>query len=258
MKNSFQPVTYRLTNNRFGEAVLIKAGRNKKLYIFDEDKGYNRVLRHCPSEKSIFLDEQGEKAPVMAVVFTHGQLEITKSSELITKQFLDAHPDNAANGGNWFIEIDETEEDEAFIEEEELRIELKELVRKTAKEEEGVYDLQAAVSVLEGRYVGNEMPVSEMKARLYSKIDENLNYFLDDHKNIVLFEDSFVKMKHLALRAISEDIIEKDARTRTVRWTKEKDIIYSAPAGTILMDAFSEYLMTDEGMLVGQEIAKRS
>ena len=49
---------YRLTDSRSGEAFMLKTGRNKRLLSFDESKGYQRAIRNCPNEQSIFIDEQ--------------------------------------------------------------------------------------------------------------------------------------------------------------------------------------------------------
>lgn len=257
--NSFKPVIYRLANDRFGESTLIKTGRNKKLIIYDKDKGYNRAIRHCPNEKSIFVDEQAEKPYVEAVIFTHGVFEITQPKQLITKKFLDAHPQNVANGGTWFEIVDEESNNQEFVDIEEAKLELKNLVRVKAKEEDGIYDLQATVSVLESRNVGNSMTTAELKAAIYRQIDNDYLYFMDDSgKNPIIFEDEYVKMKFLGLRALEEGIIQKDPRTRSILWVDNKEQVYQAPVGIKLMDSFAEFLMTDDGMLVGKEIANRS
>jgi hypothetical protein len=258
-KAVFKPVTYRLANNRFGESVLIKVGRNKKLTIFDSDKGYNRAIRHCPNEKSIFLDEQSEHALVAPIIFEFGQFVIEKESQLITKEFLEAHPSNVSNGGTWFEVVDEEGDSQEFVDIEEIQLDLKQLVRTTAKEEDGIYELEAVVSVLRGRYIGGTMTMAELKSAIYQQIDEDYTYFMDDSgKNITLFEDSYIKMKFLGIRAIDEGIIQKDPRTKSILWSDNKERIYQAPAGTRLMDSFAEFLMTEDGMLVGKEIANRS
>ena len=56
--------SYRLLGDRSGEAFLLKTGKNKRLLIFDTDEKINRAIRHCPNEKSIFLDEQSNHALV--------------------------------------------------------------------------------------------------------------------------------------------------------------------------------------------------
>ena len=257
-KAAFKPVTYRLTNNRFGEAALMKTGRNLKLATYDEEKKVNRLIRHAPYEKSIFVDEQGDNPFVPPVIFKFGQLVIESESDLMTKAFLDKHPDNVANGGNWFEVIDEEGDNQEFVDVEEKQLDLKQLVREKSKEDDGLYELEAVVSVLKGQYIGGTMSMAELKSIIYRQIEDDYTYFMDDNDNPIIFEDDFVKMKYLAIRAVNEGIVKQDTKTRSVVWVHNKEKIFQAPAGIRVMDSFAEFLMTEDGMLVGEEIANRS
>ena len=109
-KDQLVEKSYRLTDSRSGEAFMLKTGRNKRLLFFDEDKKYNRAIRHCPNEVSIFIDEQSEHALVEPIIFFNGLLEV-KREDQATQKFLDSHPDNSANGGNWFEQINDEQVD---------------------------------------------------------------------------------------------------------------------------------------------------
>lgn len=258
-KQPFKPVTYRVAGDRVGNSLIIKAGRRGNVYVFDENKGFNRAIRHCPNERSIFVDEQSPMAVTTPVVFEHGYFEITRPDQLITKQFLDAHPKNKANGGRFFEIVDEQKEDQAYIEVEEIKVELKSLVNSKSKEEDGLYALQATVSALEGRaIVGDEMLLSELKAKLYSAIDEDYELFVDEKGNPTIFEDSHVNMSYVVLRAKKEGVIKTDDISRTVSWAKGGEQIFKGPIGVPIMDSFVDFLFTEEGLLVAKEISKRS
>ena len=50
--------------------------RQSEVIVYDESVGYNRELRYCPAEKSVFKDEQSEVARREQIVFRDGTLMI--------------------------------------------------------------------------------------------------------------------------------------------------------------------------------------
>src|SRR5210317_311482 len=84
---------YRLLDDRSGLSTIMKTGKNGKILIFDKTLNISRPIRHCPSERSIFIDEQSEHAYVEPIIFLGGNLLVPKESQM-TQQFLDASPDN--------------------------------------------------------------------------------------------------------------------------------------------------------------------
>ncbi len=250
---------YQLTNDRSGgESVLIKSGRDRRLLFFDEEVKYNRPIRHCPNEKSIFIDEQSNYALVEPVIFTWGTLEVKKTDQ-ITQKFLEAHPSNVANGGNWFEEINNEVDAKNDIEIDEKILDIKQAIRDKSKEDEGIYALEMVVAVLEDSIVtASRMTPSELKRRLYQEASNNPYYFLDDYGNVFIFDDESLQRKHIALRAISEGIIRKSPNKKSIFWSKENKLIFTAPTGVDLIDAFAEYLSTDEGILTIEEIRRRN
>jgi hypothetical protein len=249
---------YRLADNRSGLTFLLKVGRQKDLLIFDEDEGFSRPIRHCPNEPTIYADKQSEFALVEPIMFTHGYLEVPRESQ-ITQQFLDKHPNNVANGGTWFEEVNDEKEAENDLIIDELKIDIYNAVRSKAAEDGGEYELEAVVAVLENSVqTASEMTPKSLKRRIYQEIEANPLYFADDNGNITIFEDDYVNRKYFVLRAIKEAVIKKSPNNKSMVWVKDSKMIATAPRGLELVEYFADFLSTDEGMLVSEEIKRRS
>lgn len=250
--------SYRLTDSRSGEAFMLKTGRNKKLLHFDENVKYNRAIRHCPNEKSIYIDEQSDHALVDPIIFIKGFLTV-KREDQTTQKFLAAHPDNVANKGGWFEEINDEVEAGEDIEREELITEIKQVIKKKGDEEDGIYALEMIVSILLNSITtASKMSKSELKREIYNYVDVDPYYFTDDVNNVNIFDDEHIQRKYLTMRAIKDNIIKKSPNKKSILWTSGNNVIATAPQGLDLIDYFSDYLSTDEGMLVIEEIKRRT
>lgn len=259
----FKNKSYRLTDDRSGLAYIIKVGKKRNLLVFDEEKGIKRPIRHCPSEPTIYADsldeiKQSDFALVEPIIFTHGYLEVDAHSQ-ITQRFLDNHPDNVANGGSLFEVVDDEKEAEDSLALDEIKIDIYNAVREQLKEDGGEYALEALVAVLENSVqVASEMGVKSLKRRIYQEIEANPYYFVDDNGNVTVFEDDYISRKYFVLRAIKEQVIKKSVNKKSMVWVKDNSLIATAPRGVELVDFFTDFLSTEEGMLVAEEIKRRS
>lgn len=250
--------SYRLTDSRSGEAFMLKTGRNKRLLAKDSEKGYNRAIRHCPNEISIFIDEQSEHALVEPIIFRNGLLDV-KPEYQSTQKFLASHPDNTANGGNWFEEINDEQEAGEDIEVEELISDIKQTVRAKGDEEDGIYALEMVASILLNSVTqAGKMTKSELKRTIYQYADSNPYYFTDDEGNVNIFDDEYLQRKYLVLRAIKDNIIKKSPNKKSMLWVSNSKVIATAPQSIDLIEHFTDYLSTDDGILVIEEIKKRT
>ena len=257
--------SYRLTDDRSGEAFLLKTGKKGNMSIFDPNfkrtdggKGARRAIRHCPNQKSIFMDEQDQYALVEPIIFLGGYLEVP-STQPITQEFLNNHPSNTANGGSWFEEVNDEIEAQEGIADDELRMDIKQLIRTTAKKKDGIHELRAVAAVLlnsvEQTY---DKGIEELKSLLYNEVDADPKYFTDEDGNITIFENDHMQRKYLTLRAVRDGIIKKSVNGKSMLWSKGSKLIATAPTSIDLVEHFAEYLTTEDGMLVAEEILKRS
>lgn len=258
MADKFIAKSYRLTDDRSGEVFLLKVGRDMNLLVFDKTKGYNRAIRHCPNEKSIFVDEQSDHALVDTIIFEKGYINV-EANQQITQKFLDAHPSNVINGGNIFEEVDDEKDAMSYVEEEDLKHEIRTVVIEKANEKDGVYALEMVASVLTGSLdETRKMTVGEMKRIIYQEIDDNPSYFTNENGEINIFDDDHMQRKYVTLRALKEGILKKSQNGRAMHWAKGDKKIVAAPVGIELIEFFTDFLSTDDGILVAEEIAKRS
>lgn len=261
-KPRYTDKSYRLTDNRTGLSYTIKTGRKRDLLVLDDDHGIKRPIRHCPSEPTIYADslddiKQADNALVEPIIFMGGYL-LVKGEDVITQRFMDAHPDNADNGGRLFELVDDEKEAEEDVEIDELKIDIYNAVREKSREDGGEYALEALVAVLEGSVAATaEMGIKSLKKRIYDEIERNPLYFTDDNGNVNIFEDDYISRKYFVLRAIKEQIISKSTNNKSMVWTKDKALIASAPRGVELTEFFTDFLSSDEGMLVAEEIKRR-
>lgn len=248
--------TYRLTNNRSGASFLLQAGTNKNLVIFDESKGYMRAIRHCPNEKSIYLEDQSPYAIVEPVIFEQGFLEV-KLQKQQTQDFLSVHPGNVANGGGLFEEIDNEAEASRDVEYDEIVSKIKNVVREKGEEEDGIYELEMVASVISGSlHTVAGMSKGELKRLIYNEIDSDPDYFINEAGDVTVFDDQDMHRKYATLSALKDGVIKKSLNGRSMLWGNGDKII-GAPQGVDITEHFSQFLSSDEGMLVFDEIKKR-
>ena len=249
---------YRLSDDRSGLSFVLKTGKQKNLLVFDEQLGISRPIRHCPNEPTIYADKQSEFALVEPIIFMHGYLEVPREAQ-VTQAFLDTHPDNVSNGGIWFEEVNDEKEAEADLVIDEIKIDIYNAVRAKLKEDGGVYELEAVVAVLENSVaIAADMSPQALKRRIYQEVESNPLYFTDDNKNVTIFEDDYINRKYFVLRAIKESIIKKSANNKSMVWVKDNKMIATAPRGLDLVEYFADFLSTEDGMLVSEEIKRRS
>jgi len=250
--------TYRLANDRSGITYNIKTGKSGNLTYYDEELGYPVAIRHCTNEKTIELEKQSNFARVTRVMFINGYLDVA-ANETITQDFLSKHPDNVANGGQLFEFVDDNEDARQEVEEEDLILDIKTAVREAAKEDGGISKLEAVVASLENSFeIAKDMTPEALKRRIYQEADENPYYFTDDSGECNIFEDGEATRRHFILRAMHDGIVQASMNGRSLIWTKGKGVITTAPVGMPIVDHVVSFLETEEGMLVSQEITKKS
>jgi hypothetical protein len=252
--------TYRLTDNRSGESCVIKTGKRGNLTILDFKTQMRRAIKHCPNQKSIYVDEQDKFALVEPIIFEGGYLKVL-FDQPITQKFLDYHPSNAANAkdGGWFELVDDEIEAAEDIHTEELQIDVKSMIRKVSKEKDGIHRLSAIVAVLKGSVLeASKMGIEELKRELYNEVENDLSYFVNEAGDVTIFDNHDIQRKYLILNGIREGILKKSANGKSILWSKDGKLIVTAPRSVDTIDYFADFLTTDEGIMVAEEIVNRS
>ncbi len=252
-KRVLAPKEYRLTKYQ-PLTFELKTGRDNDLIIFDESEDTNRAIRHCKNEKSIFVDEQSKNAVVSNIIFINGFL-FTEQKDIITQDFLDAHPSN----GRLFEAIDDAADAKDMVDWEELILDIKYAIRQKAKEENGAETLRILVSVINSDPSGaSKMEVDELKNELYDAVNVNPMRFCNEEGEVTVFDDSDITRMAIAQQAFLSGVITISGDSRRVIWGDNKATICNIPLGKNATQYFSNFLETEEGMTVMREIDKRS
>ncbi len=249
--------TYRIVGDSTPLSLLLQSGKNKRLLVFDSKLKTNRAIRHCPNEKSIYIDEQSANAVCEPIIFETGFIEVG-STQTHTQEFLDKHPDNVANGGIWFEYIDEAAEAKEDIERDELIQDIKTVIREQYKQKGGIAKLEMAVSLLFGSLdQATKLNADELKRVLYNEAETNPEFFTDDNYNVNIFDDQAKIRKYLVLKGLKDGVIAKTVNGRSIVWGNDRsNVIYTAPIGKDIVESFALFLETDDGLMIASELAK--
>lgn len=253
---------YRLTDDRSGASTMIKTGKKGNLTVAEKEGSdyVRRAIRHCTNQRSVYVDEQDSHATVSPIIFINGYLPV-KATQPITQEFLDKHPSNVANGGTWFELVDEEAEAEQGLELDDLITDLKYAVKKMSRKknkDEAMHELSAVVAVItDDIRTATTYGMEQLRRIINNRIDEDPYYFTDDFGNINIFDDDLAKRKYIVLQSLDTGVLKKSFDGRTMTW-KNGETVASCPSGINLVEWFAEFLSTDDGLLVAEEIAKRS
>jgi hypothetical protein len=113
---------YELIGDRIPPVYMMKS---RGLYWFDEEAGYEREIKYCRNQQTVFVDEMKGPQRLGHIVFRNGNLFVEKEQSIL-QQFLSLyHPD----AGTVYKEFDADVEAESDIDILELQLEAMNLVK---------------------------------------------------------------------------------------------------------------------------------
>lgn len=255
-KNNTKDTLYVLTQGRTPLTYAIPAGQNFNLLRYDSETKMNLPIRHCPGEESIFVKKQSDHALCSPIIFKDGSL-LVRSTDGITKEFLDKHPKNSANGGNLFEVVDKEANAKRDNKHEDRVIDAKAEVRKLSKLKEAKQHLIPVCAIIkESLSEVEELSIPELTTILYRAVDTKVGFFLNDKGDVTIFEDKYVKNHYLTLKAIQAGIIITSPDQRVMLWADNNEEITTTPVGQDLIQTFAEFLSTKNGAQVKIKIVK--
>ena len=234
--DEFKARVYEIPRNH-GIAYMIP---QKGVTVYDKENDTVREMRYCPNEPSIWVDEQSQNAKREAIVFRNGNLIVPREKPNLRK-FLDKHPQNMANGGQVFKEVNQAADAEEKLNQEMSQFEAISLIKASEVE-----DLLAVALFFK---VGIDRKVSEIKYDLLQIAKKNPQKFIKS------FDDPAVKMKALARQAKDYQIIK--VAEDSVRWFDSNSLIVSVPHGQDSEDILVRFLLTEKGASVVEDIEKQ-
>ena len=81
---------YQLTLQKTPIVYILKS---RGILWYDEKKGYEREIKYCENQKTIFVDEMKGPERMSHIIFRDGNLFVPKEKQILQK-FLAYHPDN--------------------------------------------------------------------------------------------------------------------------------------------------------------------
>lgn len=226
------PITHRIYET-VGSGGVVTILRQKDVQVYDKETNVIRSLRYCPRENSPYVDEQNEASVREAVLFREGRLLVPKEKPNLMA-FLDAHPENEANGGNLFRLVDDTRDAEQELAREFSQSEAIMMVR-----EKDIQDL-LPVAIYYG--ISIDRPTSEIRYDLLQTAKKTPQAFIE------AFDSPEVLTRAVVRQAADYQII--NLKDSGVYWFDSNQLIVSVPAGMDPSDVMTRFCLTEKGAAV--------
>ena len=157
------------------------------------------------------------------------------------QEFLDNHPDNAANGGGVFKLIDKNASAEELLEKEFSQHEAVSLVR-----DKSVDELLPVAMYLD---VNINQRNAEIKRELLIEAKSNPTKFIQ------LFDNPQVKCRSAVMQAVDFQIL--NSKQDGMYWYDTNRLIVSAPVGTQAIEVATRFFMTEKGATAYERVLEQ-
>jgi len=229
---------YRLKGDKKPLSRSIKA---QNIYFFDEEKGFEREIKYCQNQRTVFVDEMKGDQRLEHIVFRNGLLPVEKEKVVLQKFLSLYHPDR----GSMFYEEKPVVKAASQIEYLEMEVEA-----LNAAMNLDIDTAEAVLRVEKGSAVSN-MSSKELKRDLLLFARQNPALFLE------LVNDENVMLRNFGIRAVEMSIIKLSQDQRTFMWGSNNRKLMTVPFDEHPYSALAAWFKTDEGMDVYSSIEKR-
>ncbi len=218
------PRLYETLGKRGGIFFKLRAN---KLTVFDDETGQRRAIRYCPGEASIYVDEQSDQAVREHVIFRNKMLVVPYDQPSL-REYLDKHPDNAANGGGSFRLVDN-------------KVNSISLIKARPIEEL----LPVAMSL---KINTNQKDLQVKRALVLYAKKKPQNF-------IEMFDNPLVHARTSVMQALDFQIISE--KKGVIVWSDTGKLVVSVPVGQDAIDTMTRFCLTDKGSSVLNEINRQ-
>jgi len=226
LANNMSPLTYSI--------------KSTGVYWFDEEKGYERELKHTQNQKTPFVDEFKGDSRLEHITFMDGILNVPKEKQTL-QMFLELSPDN----GKVYKEFDTVKI--ATDELQDLELEIQALtIAKTLE-----IDMAEAIMRVEIGSEVSSMSSKELKRDLFLFAKSNPALFLE------LVTDDNVQLRNFGIKATEANIIKLSQDQRSFTWASNGRKVMTVPFDEHPYSALAVFFKTDEGMEIYSNIEKR-
>jgi len=229
---------YYLTNNRSPLSKMIKS---TNIYWFDEEKGYEREVKYCENQRTVFVDEMKGDQRLSHIIFRNGTLFVPKEKTVLQKLLSMYHP----HKNSLFFEYKPAAE--ASNEVERIEIEIAALNAAIGLD----IDMAEAVMRVEVGSKVADMSSKELKRDLLLYAKKNPALFLE------LVNDENVVLRNFGIKATEMGILKLSSDQRTFKWGTNDRKLCTVPFDEHPYSALAAWFKTDEGMEIYSNIEKR-
>jgi len=215
--------------------------KSANIYWFDEEKGYERELKYCENQKTVFVDEMKGDQRLSHIVFRGGSLFVPKEKTILQKLLSIYHP----NKNSLFYEYKPVEEaiDDIAV----LELEADAIIAARSVD----IDMAEAIMRVEVGSKVSEMSSKELKRDLLLFARNNPNLFLE------LMNDDNVSLRNVGIKATELGLLKLSQDQRTFTWGTNGRKIMTVPFDEHPYSALAAWFKTDEGMEVYSNIEKQ-
>ena len=220
---------------------LSKLIRGSGIYWFDEEKGYERELKHTENQRTCFVDEMEGEQRLAHIIFRGGALHLEKEKTVLQKLLSLYHP----HRDKLYYEHEPAAEAASEIDILEM-----EIAALNAAKDLDIDTAEAVMRVEIGSEV-SKMSSKELKRDLLLYAKKNPALFLE------LVSDENVILRNFGIRATEMNIIKLSSDQRTFNWGSNDRKLLNIPFDEHPYSALAAWFKTDEGMEIYSNIEKR-
>mgnify|MGYP003135725244 FL=1 len=239
-KNSWE-VKDRIYYLKGNKKPLSYTVRASNLFWFDKEKGYEREIKYCQNQRTVFVDEMQGEQRLEHIVFRSGSLFVPKEKVTLQKFLSLYHPHNK----KIFYEHKPVEIAEYQIDRLEMEADAILMARQI-----DINMAEAIMRVEKGSEV-NKLSSKELKRDLLLFARQNPSLFLE------LANDENVQLRNFGIRAVEEGIIKLSTDQRYFMWASTNRKLMTIPFEEHPYTALAHWFKTDEGMEIYSNIEKR-
>ena len=229
---------YRLLSKRKPVVRILKA---RNIYYFDEEKGYEREMKYCENQKTVFVEDMMGPQRLGQIVFRDGTLVVPKNKTTLQKLLSIYHPDL----NKLYYEVDNEKQAES-----ELDVFEMEMDALQAAMDMEVEQAEAVLRTELGNKV-SEMKSKELKRDLYIFAKQNPQLFLE------LANDDNLEVRNKGIKAVEANIITLSEDQRTFKWTSTGRKLIEVPFDENPYSALAAWFKTDDGIDVYKSVEKQ-
>lgn len=229
---------YELVGDTIPPVYMMKS---RGLYWFDNEAGYEREIKYCRNQQTVFVDEMKGPQRLGHIVFRNGNLFVEKEQTTLQKFLSIYHPDS----GTVYKEFDADIEAESDIDILELQLEAMNLVKNL--------DVDHMEAILRSE-IGNDvskMTSKELKRDALIFAQNNPQLFLE------LANDENINIRNMGIKAVEQGIIKLSNDQRTFKWGSTNKTLIKVPFDENPYSALAAYFKTDDGIDVFKTVEKK-